>query len=122
MTFQSTLASMTLAAGIAIGVASPTIADEIIELGDYDLTQVEDLDRLQMDIVRSATDQCREKYLRFKLSGRHRRIDACIETAVDNAVAQVESWRLNRLHASIDAGDRYDIRRGPVSHRSASAE
>lgn len=125
MTIRTNFNSIALVAAIVVGVtglASPAIAGETIELNQYDLTRVEDADRLQLDIVASATDLCREKYRAWVHAGLHRRIDACIELAVDNAVAQAKSENLNKLHASIDSKVRYDTRRSPMSQQSASAQ
>ena len=117
MTIRNNITSAAFVAAIAVGftgLASPTFADETIELNRYDLTRVEDADRLQLDIVQAASRECKASLATWVYQWRARHVKDCIEDAVDYTVAQVQNLGLSQLHASIDADQRYDRNRGPA--------
>lgn len=125
MTIHNNFNSIALVAAIVVGItglASPTVADETIELNQYDLTRVEDADRLQLDIVRAASHGCKALYRGWIHDGYWRRVKSCIKRAVDSSIENAQIIGLSQRHASIGAEDRYDTQRGPVGTQSASAQ
>jgi hypothetical protein len=122
MTIRTDFNAIALGAVIVAGLASPALADEIIELHQYDLTRVEDVDRLHLDIVQAATRGCNEEFRRWNYGSRGNYITGCIRYTVDNAVVQAQNLGLSNLHASINADHRYDDARGPTNTISASTD
>ena len=118
MTIRTNITSIALVAAMAAGLASPAFSDEVINLNQYNLTRVEDVERLQQDIVRAASQECKAAYSGWV----HLLINRCIKELVDDAVEQAQNRSLSNLHASIDADQRYDKRRGPASTQSVSAQ
>lgn len=119
MTNRNTLVSIITAAAIA-ALASPAFADEAIPLDSYDLTRVEQVNRLHTDIVVSAARQCKKEFRRWTYGSKFRRIDKCTEATVDHAVSRVGNARLSEMHASMDMQERYDARLGLASQESSS--
>jgi UrcA family protein len=128
MTILTSIRAAALIALIAMGivgamaVASHALAGETIQLNDYDLTRVEDTDRLQLDIVRAATQGCQIAYRGWEHGGVQAQVKSCVAHVVDYTVAQAQVPSLSQLHASIDADQRYDDQRAPANTQSASAE
>jgi UrcA family protein len=122
MTIRTTCKAVALIATVAVGFASPALAGETIQLNDYDLTRIEDTDRLQLDIVRAATQGCQVAYRGWEHGGVQAQVNSCVAHVVDYTVAQAQVPSLSQLHASIDADQHYDDRRPPANTLSASAE
>jgi UrcA family protein len=122
MTIRTNVYTIAIAASLAAGLASPAFADETIELNRYDLARFDDADRLQRDIVVAATRECNASLANWVYQWRTRHVAACIKDAVDHTVAEVQNLGLSQLHASMDAGQRYDSDRGPATIQRASAQ
>ena len=122
MTIRNNFTSAAFIAAIVAGLASPAFADETIELNRYDLTRVEDADRLQLDIVQAASRECRAALATWVFQWHARHVKNCIKDSVDHTVGQVQNLGLSQLHASIDADHRYDRDRGPATTQRASTQ
>ncbi len=83
-------------------------------LSDYDLTNIEDVDRLHHEIVGQSRTACRHLYPdAYRYMG-FDRIDACVKEAVDETIESASSPQLSRFHSVLSEDVRYRRDRGPV--------
>ena len=120
MTIRTTLTSLALVATLSTGFAASAVAGETIELDNYDLTRIDDADRLQRDIVIAATQECKASLATWVYQWHARHLKNCIQDSVDHTVAEIENLGLSQMHASMDASQRYDKNRGPATVQSAA--
>ena len=120
MTIRTTFTTFAIIATLTTGISAPSFADETIELDSYDLTRVDDADRLQRDIVIAATQECKASLATWVYQWRARHLKNCVQDSVDHTIAEVQNLGLTQLHTAMEAGDRYDVDRGPATTQRAS--
>lgn len=121
MTIRSTITAIATVAAIVTGI-SATVQARTISLDGYDLSSVQDVDRLHREIVSTVKQECGRELRKGYYAVRRAKIQQCVRDAVDLTINDAGLPMLSRLHASTAEEYRYSAKRPSMVSNTLAAQ